>query len=117
MKIRIVVGSKSVDVTLQDNPSARDFLSLLPLSLTLENYAGTEKISMLPRKLTTDGAAAGSTPVAGDFSYYAPWGNLAIFLKPFRHSPGLVRLSRIDGGLDLLMGEGRLVARIETAPV
>ena len=116
MKIRIVVGDQFIPVTLDDSASARDFASLLPLSLTLEDHADTEKIAMLPRKLTTDGAPAGSTPAAADFSYYAPWGNLAIFLKPFRHSAGLVRLGRIESRLELLNVRGKFVVRIEAQP-
>jgi hypothetical protein len=49
------------------------------LSLTLEDYAATEKVATLERRLTTAGAPAGTPPAVGDFSYYAPWGNLAIF--------------------------------------
>ncbi len=52
--------------------------SLLPLSVTLTDYASTEKISDLPRRLATDGAPDGFDPSAGDIGYYAPWGNLAI---------------------------------------
>ena len=58
---------------------ARDFISLLPLTLTLEDYAKTEKISDLPRTLTKERAPAGSDPSVGDITYYSPWGNLAIF--------------------------------------
>jgi hypothetical protein len=31
----------------------------------------------------------------GDITYYAPWGNLAIFYRDFGYSPGLVRLGHI----------------------
>ena len=116
MKIRIVVGDQSIPATLDDNASARDFASLLPLALTLEDHADTEKIAMLPRKLTTEGAPAGTTPVVADVGYYVPWGNLAIYLKPFHHSPGLVRLGRIDGRLELLNVRGKIVVRIEVQP-
>jgi len=51
-KIRIVVGTNIIPVTLDDNASARDFAALLPLSLTLEDYAATEKVATLPRKLS-----------------------------------------------------------------
>jgi hypothetical protein len=41
-----------VDVTIgEDNPAVRDFLSMLPLTLTVEEFAGREKISYLPREL------------------------------------------------------------------
>jgi len=116
MKIRIAIGDQSLPATLDDGVTARDFAALLPLALTLEDYGSTEKIAMLPRKLTTEGAPDATTPEAADVSYYAPWGNLAIFLKPFRNSPGLVRLGRIDGGLELLDVRGRIAVRIEAQP-
>jgi hypothetical protein len=58
--------------TLADSEAARDFASLLPLSLTLEDYAATEKISDLPKPLSTSSAPAGITPKVGDLAYYAP---------------------------------------------
>lgn len=45
------------NATLADNATARDFASLLPLTLTLGGYASTEKIGYPPRKLTNEGAA------------------------------------------------------------
>jgi hypothetical protein len=36
--------------------TSRDFAALLPLTLTLKDYAATEKISDLPKRLSTDGA-------------------------------------------------------------
>ena len=102
MRISIDLGNATVEATLADNAAARDLFSLLPLTLTLEDYASTEKIAYLPRKLATSGAPEGSTPSAGDLSYYAPWGNLALFYRDFKYSPGLVHLGRIESGLDAL---------------
>lgn len=116
MKIRILTGDTVVPVTLEDNATARDFVSLLPLTLTLEDYAATEKVATLPRKLTTQGAPEGTAAEVGDVTYYAPWGNLAIFHKPFRHSAGLIRLGRVDSGIEHLRLAGNLPARIEVAP-
>ena len=48
------------------------------MTMTLEDYASTEKITYLSRKLSTADAPAGVDPDAGDITYYAPWGNLAI---------------------------------------
>ena len=62
MKIRLTIGGKTVTAALADNATARDFLSLLPMTLALEDYAATERISYLPRKLATAGAPAGSDP-------------------------------------------------------
>lgn len=113
MKIRLTIDGKAITATLIDNATARDFLSLLPMTLTLEDYAATEKISYLPRKLSTAGAPAGSDPSVGDISYYAPWGNLAIFYKDFRYSRGLIRLGRVDSGIEALNVPGALMVTIE----
>lgn len=72
VKIRIGINGNEIAATLSDNPTSRDFVSLLPLKLKLEDYGETEKIAYLPRKLSTEGAPPGSDP---DVSYYAPWGN------------------------------------------
>jgi hypothetical protein len=113
MKIRLTVDGKAIEATLLDNATARDFASLLPMTLTLEDYNSTEKISDLPRKLSTAGAPAGVDPAPGDIAYYAPWGNLAIFYKDFGYSKGLIRLGRIESGLDALAGRDSLKATVE----
>ena len=113
MKIRIKIDSKELTATLSDNDASRDFVSLLPLTLTLDDYGETEKISYLPRKLSTEGAPPGSDPAVGHVSYYAPWGNLAIFRKDFRYSPGLINLGTIDSGMDALNTAGPMRATIE----
>jgi hypothetical protein len=113
MKIRITVNSKEITATLVDNPTARDFVSLLPLKLKLEDYGETEKISYLPRKLSTEGAPPGSDPSVGDVSYYAPGGNLAIFRKDFRYSSGLINLGKIDTGMEALNVPGSVEATID----
>ena len=108
MKIRMDVEGMPLIVNLDDTEAARDFVSLLPLTLTLEDYASTEKIADLPRKLSTTGAPAGTAAAPGDLSYYAPWGNLALFFKPFRYSDGLIRLGTIDSGVEVLRRAGPL---------
>lgn len=115
MKIHFIIKGRTLPVTLQDSANARDFLSQLPLTLELEDYAATEKIADLPRPLSTVGAPPGITPVAGDIAYYAPWGNLAIFHKGFSYSSGLVLLGRLDTGLEVFAKPGRLQLRIEKA--
>ena len=81
MKIRLRVNDKTITATLIDSKTTRDFISLLPLTVTLEDYAGTEKISDLPKRLSTEGAPSGGDPSVGDIAYYAPWGNLSIFYR------------------------------------
>jgi hypothetical protein len=115
MKINIDVEGATITATLDDSPAARDFASLLPLELTLEDYHSTEKISDLPRRLSTEGAPAGIDPSPGDITYYAPWGNLAIFYQDFGYSRGLVKLGVIVTGGEALDVPGRLKATIRLA--
>jgi hypothetical protein len=100
MRIRLTFDGKVVEATLLDNATARDLLSLLPMTLTLDDYNSTEKIGYPPRKLSTADAPAGVDPSVGDIAYYAPWGNLAIFYKDFGYSRGLVKLGRLDSSIE-----------------
>jgi hypothetical protein len=113
MKIRMDVEDTVITATLVDNATSRDFVSLLPLTLTLKDYAGTEKISDLPRRLSTEGAPPGSDPSIGDITYYSPWGNLAVFYRDFGYSNGLIKLGKIDSGVEALSRLGPLRVTIE----
>ena len=113
MKIRIKVGDMALTATLIDSKTSRDFLSLLPLTLTLKDYAGTEKISDLPKRLSTEDAPSGSDPSVGDITYYAPWGNLAVFYRDFGYASGLVILGKIEGGIEALQVPGSVKVSIE----
>jgi len=50
----------------------------------------------------------GCTPSAGDLSYYAPSGNLAILHRGFAYSSGLIRLGHLETGLDAMRKAGSL---------
>ncbi|MAQ16204.1 MAG: hypothetical protein CMN30_15615 [Sandaracinus sp.] len=101
--IHVTVGDVVLTATLGDGPAARAFAVLLPLELTLSDYHATEKVSPLPKKLPTQGEPPGHAAVVGDITYYAPWGNLAIFYRPFGYAEGLIHLGRFDGGLAPLL--------------
>ena len=113
MQIRLTIDGQSTTATLMDTPTTRDFVALLPMTLTLEDYASTEKIAYLPKKLSTQGAPPGVDPDVGDIAYYAPWGNLAIFYRDFGYSAGLIKLGRFDAGIEALDVRGSLNVAIE----
>jgi hypothetical protein len=102
MDIQIATGDITLAATLNDSAAARDFAAMLPLRLTLSDFHNTEKIADLPGRLTTTGTPSGTSGKAGDITYYAPWGNLAIFYRDFGHSDGLISLGRIHGPLEAL---------------
>jgi fermentation-respiration switch protein FrsA (DUF1100 family) len=113
MKIKLILRDKTLTAKLYDTPAARDFASMLPLTLTLEDYSKTEKISDLPKKLTKQGAPAGADPSIGHIAYYVPWGNLAIFYKDFGYSDGLIILGELDNGVEALNGPNPVKVTIE----
>jgi hypothetical protein len=116
MKIRIEFNGASMTATLYDNPSARDFASMLPLDLTIDDYSTNEKIAYLPRELTEEGSGPFDNEQPGDLAYYAPWGNLAFFYGSYRYSSGLIRLGRIDGDIAPLLMRGKFDLHIELLP-
>ncbi|HWB24900.1 MAG TPA: cyclophilin-like fold protein [Chitinophagaceae bacterium] len=111
--IQITLNNTKFLATLFNNKAASDFILLLPLTLTLTDYAATEKVSDLPKRLTTTDAPAGYKPSAGDITYYAPWGNLAIFYKGFGYAGGLVPLGKIINGIEHFKVAGSLQVTME----
>lgn len=97
VRIKLTFNNEEVIVKMYDNPTTRDFLTVLPLTVTLEDYSGTEKIAKLTKRLSTKDAPAGSDPSLGDFAYYSPWGNLAIYYRDFGYSDGLIILGSVEG--------------------
>ncbi|MDB5015044.1 MAG: hypothetical protein JWQ25_3246, partial [Daejeonella sp.] len=83
------------------------------LTLTLTDFHKTEKISDLPKELSTKGAPAGYKPLSGDITLYAPWGNLAFFYKDFTYSGGLILLGKINSGIEALKVPGSINAKFE----
>jgi hypothetical protein len=116
MRIRLTFNNQSMVATLYDNQSARDFASLLPLDLTIDNYGNNEKIAYLPRKLTEEGSGPFGNEAPGDLCYFAPWGNLALFYAGYRWSEGLIRLGRFEGSVEPLLVRGKFPLRIERIP-
>jgi hypothetical protein len=105
MDIELVLDDTTLHGALDDTAAGRDFASLLPLTFTVTDFHATEKISDLPRRLSTEDTPSGTAGSAGDITYYAPWGNLALFYRDSDYADGLVRLGRLDPeAADVLAG-------------
>lgn len=113
--INIIVGDQTITATMENNGVARDFLSRLPLEVTLEDYNnGTEKIFYPDPELSLDDTPRGCEPQAGDITIYEPWGNVAIFCRDWSESSSLIKIGHIDGdGIRLLQGSENINVRFE----
>ena len=113
--INIIVGSQIITATMEDNGAAHDFLSRLPLEVTLEDYNnGVEKIFYPEPELSLDDTPRGCDPVPGDITIYEPWGNVAIFCQDWSASSSLIKIGHIDGdGISLLQGTGSINVKFE----
>jgi hypothetical protein len=111
--VRFSTDDASVDVTIgADSPATRDFLSMLPLRIALEDLGGREKISYLTRQLNYAGSP-GSDPENGDLIYFTPWGNLGFYYNAagIEYSEQTLHIGTYDATIDQLNSlEGEDVA-------
>ncbi|WP_157151592.1 cyclophilin-like fold protein [Brachyspira sp. SAP_772] len=117
-RIKLTFNNNEVYAVINNSKAGNDFLSLLPLSVKAEDFNSTEKIFYLSKKLNTQNEPDGINPKAGDITYYAPWGNIAIFYKNFRYSNNLIYLGKFENALDaekLSNIKGDFYIRIERA--
>lgn len=106
-KIKLNFGSVEAVAELYDNPTSRDLVFMLPLTLSLKDFNNTEKIGYPPRSLSTEKAPEGYAPSVGDLTLFVPWGNLAIFYHDFGYSQGLVPIGHFTSGLETLAKDER----------
>lgn len=103
--VRLSIGHEEVLIDLLDNPAARAFAAQLPLTLPFTDYAGEEKIATLPMRLNGNGSPTAREvfrEAPADFTYFSPWGNLAVFYEGFGGDDQLLALGRIRTGKDVL---------------
>jgi len=94
--IRITVADQSITAQLADHPTGQDLASLLPLTLTIRDFNGVEKIAKLPRPLTMEGVPAGDDPDLNDIGYYAPSNDLVFCYGEVGYFNGIVRIGRLS---------------------
>ena len=115
MKIRFKLGGATVTATLLDSKMSRDFLSLLPLTLKMNDLFRREKYGHLPRTISEEGKRTHSYEI-GDIAYWPPSSDLAIY---YRHDgetipePGIIVLGRIDSGVETFAFSGSRTVTIE----
>ena len=117
MKIRISIADKVVIATVADNATARDFVSVLPLSLSMKDLFGREKYGDLPKALSENGPRKNTYEV-GDIAYWSPDQQFAIYYHQDGDSipsPGVIPIAKIDAGAEAFNVPGSVKVTIAVA--
>lgn len=100
-RVKLETGGKTAVLVLNDSQAAVRLYNMLPLTLSFRDFNNTEKISYTEKSLTDGLNPEGHQPQAGDLCVYAPWGNLCLFYRGFRHTDDLFYLGHLESGLEL----------------
>jgi hypothetical protein len=114
-RVRITIGGKSIEATLADSEAARDFASLLPITLPMNDLFRREKFAHLPRAISERGKRTHDYAV-GTIGYWPPGPDVAIFYRQDGEripDPGLIVLGKIKAGVEALNVPGAIRATIE----
>jgi hypothetical protein len=115
--VRITVGDRSIVATLANSEAARDFASLLPLTLAMNDLFRREKFAPLPRAISQQGTRTRDYAV-GTIGYWAPGPDVAIFYRQDGEripDPGLIVLGKVTAGIEALNVRGPIEATIALA--
>jgi hypothetical protein len=117
MKIDINIGGKILTASLADNATARDFVSLLPLNVSMKDLFGREKYGDLPKALSESGPKKNTYEV-GDIAYWSPDHQFAVYYRQDGESipsPGIIPIARIGVGTEAFNVQGSVKVTIAVA--
>ena len=114
MKIALRIEDTVITATLVDNKTTQDFVSLLPLTLTMNDLFRREKFAHLPRAISKEGKRTHTYEVR-DVAYWPPGPDVAIY---YRHDgqqipdPSIIAPGKIESGVDVLNVPGSVKVTI-----
>lgn len=93
--IKIEIGNEVFTATLEDNNTARNFKSLLPLTISMDDLNSNEKAYNLSQNIRKDSASNPGTIQVGDIMC---WSNnvLVLFYESFNTSYRYVKIGSVD---------------------
>lgn len=113
VNIKMIVGSRTFTVSLYDNPTAKAFLTMLPMTISMGELNGNEKYYNLPNSLPTNSVVQ-SAIRNGDIMLYGS-SSLVLFYETFATSYSYTRIGRVDNpsGLKMALGSGNVNIKFE----
>lgn len=108
--ITMTVNGTVITAELADSQTTRDFLALLPRTVTLNRYGDREYYGNPGGTLSRNGEAIDDFQ-NGDVTFYPPSGNLAIFFGNEDSSSqyGLIRMGKITSDLNVFEAFGQSI--------
>ena len=112
-KVRIKIGASTFTATLLDNPTAKAFKALLPLTISMKELNNNEKFFDLPKSLPTNSSVPASIQ-SGELMLYGS-NTLVLFYKSFSTSYSYSKLGKIEdvNGLVAALGTGNVTVTFE----
>ena len=104
--VSLKINNEEYKLILYDNQTAKDFLSLMPLTITMNDLNANEKYHNLSKNLTTQSSRVGSIKT-GDFMLYGS-NCLVLFYESFSTSYSYTKIGYIENasGLKNTLGRG-----------
>lgn len=112
-KINITVNSKTFTATLLDNNTAKAFMEMLPLTITMIELHGNEKYYELPKNLPTNSFNPG-TINNGDLMLFGSK-TLVLFYKTVSTSYSYTKLGTVNdpSGIAAALGRNNVTVTFE----
>lgn len=112
-QLKISMNNKVAYAEFEDSKTTREFIALLPLTLTMDDLSGREKYSVLPKALSKEGKVSTSFQ-EGDLSYWLG-GGIAAFYNNDGHEvkAGLIVLAKLGKGIEHFKGPEALTVKFE----
>ena len=113
MKIKICIGEKVFDATLEDNETTRELVKNLPLEVTMTELNGNEKYYRFGKNFPSADKKVGEIH-SGDLMLYSS-SYVVLFYKNFSTSYSYTRLGKIENPAELekIVGSGNISVRFE----
>ncbi len=113
MSINAKIGEKSLKIVLEDSKTAKEFKSLLPITLKMKDLNNNEKHITLPKSLTTNS----KNPLMinkGDLMLYGD-DTLVLFYETFSTSYSYTKIGTIEDTTNLkeLLGSKTITITFE----
>jgi hypothetical protein len=113
-KLQLEFAGGTLTATLTDNETTRDFVSMLPITLDMDDLFGREKYGHLPRALASGGKRQHDYEL-GQVIYWSPGPDIAIYYKNDGERippPGIVVIGKVDAGIKRLDTPGSMKVTI-----